>query len=104
MAPQLFGIPEPEALLLDPQQRLVLETVYEALHLGGTSKCPGGSLSVAPEPPVGVYIGAASSDYGSIVARNHQPPSSAPGPYHASANALSVLAGRVSFVFGFTGG
>ena len=48
---------------------------------------------------VGVYVGIASSDYGGLVDRYSQ----APGAYHATANAVSVAPGRVSFTLGLTG-
>lgn len=99
---QAFGISEPEALLLDPQQRLTLEAVHEALS--ASSSVPA-AAAAAPAATMGVYVGVASSDHGAVVARHATSgsPQSAAGPYHASANALSVVAGRVSFVFGLTG-
>ena len=52
-----------------------------------------------------MYVGVASSDHGSLVARYSSGNSGGGGgsAYLASANALSVVAGRVSFVFGLTG-
>ncbi len=44
-------------------------------------------------------MGCASSDYAGVVSKH----SGAPGPYHATSNALSVIAGRAAFVFGLTG-
>lgn len=98
---QAFGITEPEAVLLDPQQRLLLEVIHEAM-CSATPSPPATNVTLA-KPPMGtrcsVYVGVASSDYGSVVAAYR----GAPGPYHATANALSVVAGRVSYVFGLTG-
>jgi acyl transferase domain-containing protein len=117
-----------EALLLDPQQRLLLESVHEAIQAAETSGTTtvGGSFnltassmpghqSLSAEPSkikgtTGVYVGVASSDHGALVATyttlgfpGTSGRSGAPGPYHATANALSVIAGRVSFVFGLQG-
>ena len=89
-----FGLPAPEAALMDPQQRLLLEAAAEALWAGaggaGGLAAAGGAL--------GVYVGIASSDYGSVVKAH-----TAAGAYHATANAPSVAAGRLAFAFGLRG-
>jgi len=53
-----FGVSDTEAALMDPQQRLLLTATAQAL--GAWSPGPGG-------PGAGVYLGIASSDYGSLV-------------------------------------
>ena len=45
-----------------------------------------------------VHAGIASSDYGSLVARHAER-----GVYHATASALSVACGRLSYSFGLRG-
>ncbi|MFE2944546.1 type I polyketide synthase [Streptomyces sp. NPDC059255] len=55
---EFFGIAPREAEFMDPQQRLVLEIVWEALeHAGIAPGSVGGS-------DAGVYIGTCSDDYG----------------------------------------
>ena len=85
-----FGVPAPEAALMDPQQRLLLESVGEALL---AVAAPG-----APAAARGVYVGLASSDYGSLVSRHAEK-----GAFHATSNAVSVACGRLSYTFGFRG-
>jgi acyl transferase domain-containing protein len=54
----LLGLSALEAQLMDPQQRLLMETTAE-LVLAGSHRNLGSSL--------GVYVGIASSDYGTLV-------------------------------------
>lgn len=93
---QAFGISEAEAVLLDPQQRLLLECAATALS-SGSGPLPQ-HMPASSAAPLGVYVGVASSDYGSLV-KSH----TTAGAYHATANALSVAAGRVAFAFGLSG-
>ncbi len=88
-----FSVPDTEAALMDPQQRLVLECVGEAL----LSFTPG-TPTTAPIASRGVYVGLASSDYGSMVHRYVEK-----GAFHATSNAISVACGRVSYTFGMRG-
>jgi acyl transferase domain-containing protein len=100
----LLGVSPTDASLMDPQQRLLLETATEVLLLAsGTSNSSNSTRAVSfQQQPwwggVGAYIGIASSDYGSLVK------ACAPaGAFHATANAVSVAAGRLSFSFGLSG-
>lgn len=95
----LFGISGSEAVLLDPQQRLLLEGLHEALAAAGGAAL-GDGLGGGGSGSVGTYLGVASSDYGSLVKAHGQ---QRPGAFHATANALSVTAGRLAFTFGLTG-
>lgn len=88
---------------MDPQQRLLLETAAEVLLLAssGNSSSSGERTPLQQQPwwgGVGAYIGIASSDYGSLVKAH-----AVPGAFHATANAISVAAGRLSFSFGMSG-
>jgi hypothetical protein len=84
-----FGLSGAEAALMDPQQRLLLEAAAEALQ-----QSAGG----AGDARRAVFVGVASSDYGGLVKAHTRP-----GAFHATANAASVAAGRVSFAFGLLG-
>ena len=86
-------------MLLDPQQRIIAEVVAEAL-----ATSPWQQHLLPPPAPLplnatGVYMGVASSDYGSLVASY----GGRSGAFHATSNAISVVAGRLSFMFGMTG-
>ena len=92
--PKFFGISPREATTMDPQQRLVLEVVWEALERAG--QAPDRLAGSA----TGVFIGITTGDYADLV--------KAAGPaaldvYMATGNAHNAAAGRVSYVLGLTG-
>jgi acyl transferase domain-containing protein/acyl carrier protein len=92
--PQFFGISPREAESMDPQQRLFLEVVWEALEHGGIAP---DSLSGTA---TGVFAGVAAGDYADLM--------KAHGDTHfdghfASGIAHSVLSGRVSYILGLQG-
>lgn len=90
---EFFGISPKEARLMDPQQRLLLEETWHALEDAGL---PPKSMR---GKRVGVYIGASESDYSRMVARS----SSAVSPWVGTGNSLSILANRISYLYGFQG-
>ena len=85
-----FGIAPREAVEMDPQQRLILEAVWEALERAGIR--PEGLR----ESRTGVYLGSMASDYGT---RSLE----ATTMWTATGTLSSVLAGRVSYVLGLEG-
>ncbi len=89
----LFGISGREAESMDPQQRLLLEVTWEALENAGIA---ANSLRGSP---TGVFVGITTSDYARLAANS----SASLDVYTATGGALNVAAGRLSFVFGFTG-
>ncbi|MDX2266427.1 MAG: type I polyketide synthase [Hyphomicrobiales bacterium] len=91
--PAAFGLSPREAAQMDPQQRLALKLVWEALEDAGT---PPEALS---GERVGVYCGASSTDHGN---RFMLDPAAGDG-YTMTGNSLSLIANRVSYIFNFTG-
>ncbi|WP_428032555.1 SDR family NAD(P)-dependent oxidoreductase [Ancylobacter sp.] len=88
-----FGLSPREAEQIDPQQRLLLELVREAFE---DANVPITALAGAP---VGVFVGASSLDH----SLHFVPDIAAADAHFVTGNALSIIANRISHVFGFTG-
>ncbi|HEY9825555.1 MAG TPA: amino acid adenylation domain-containing protein, partial [Stenomitos sp.] len=92
--PQFFNISPREARSLDPQQRLLLEVSWEALE----------HANQVPErlfkANAGVFVGIGTSDYALRTVKTLQTDLDA---YFGTGNALSVAAGRISYLLGLTG-
>ena len=88
-----FGINAREAEALDPQQRVLLETVYEALERAGLSIEGMAGTSTA------VYVGLMCADYYDVLMRDVE---SLP-KYLATGTARSIMANRVSYFFDWRG-
>lgn len=87
-----FGISPREASIMDPQHRILLEVVWEALEDAGIpAEELGGSRT-------GVFIGICAGDY-ACTATDPE----AIGIYSATANASSVAAGRISYFLNLHG-
>ncbi|MFI9382165.1 type I polyketide synthase [Kutzneria sp. NPDC052558] len=91
--PGFFGISPREAVAMDPQQRLLLATSWEAMERAGIDphSLKGG--------PVGVFTGTNGQDYGLLAAEAVEETEA----YQATGNNASVMAGRLSYTFGFEG-
>ncbi|AXK31819.1 acyltransferase domain-containing protein [Streptomyces armeniacus] len=91
---QLFGVSPPEALGMDPQQRMVLEGAWSALeHAGIAPDSLQGSAT-------GVFIGASTSDY--VRMRQQFGAAEAIDSYQLFGE-NSFIAGRVCHTFGLQG-
>ena len=91
--PLFFGISPREAQLMDPQQRIFLETVWKAVEDSGQR------VSDLSGTRTGLFVGVATSDYLEVMNRRHTPLDA----YSASGNSHAVLANRVSFLLNLRG-
>ena len=87
----LFGISTSEAVVMDPQQRLVLECTAAVITSANSNNTSSSNC--------GVFMGVSSSDYSRLTDKH----SAGLSAYSATSSALSVAAGRVSYIFGFKG-
>ncbi|PSL57528.1 phthiocerol/phenolphthiocerol synthesis type-I polyketide synthase D [Saccharothrix carnea] len=90
---EFFGIAPHEAALMDPQQRLVLEVSWEALHHAG----------IAPDSlrgsRTGVFVGISTGEYGASSAADL----GRVEPWTATGGALSIAANRLSYLLDLRG-
>lgn len=94
--PQFFGISPREANLLDPQQRLMLQTTWEALEDGGI---PVDDLAGTD---VGVFIGGFTLDY-QLLQNQGRTSRYRFKTHSATGMMMTMLANRISFTFDFRG-
>ena len=87
-----FGITPREAVSMDPQQRLVLEVVWEALEKAGLQP------EALKESSTGVYLGSMGGDY-----RQGGTTLESLDGYVWTGQASSVLSGRLSYALGLQG-
>ncbi|MER5555528.1 SDR family NAD(P)-dependent oxidoreductase [Streptomyces sp. NPDC002793] len=87
-----FRILPREAELMDPQHRLALQTVWNAVEHSGyaPSGLPGST---------GLFFGVSGTDYATLLAAHGTPPDA----FTATGNAHSVLANRISYVLDIHG-
>ncbi|WP_101946594.1 type I polyketide synthase [Mycobacterium sp. 3519A] len=90
---EFFGINEREAIAVDPQHRLLLETSWEAVeHAGITRKTMTDSLT-------GVFVGLTHGDYQLLAADAH----AVEGPYGFTGSSFSLASGRIAYALGLHG-
>ena len=88
-----FGITEREAIAIDPQHRLLLETAWEAVeHAGLSPATVAGSQT-------GVFMGVTHNDYGHLAADTQ----TLEGPWGFTGTSFSLASGRISYALGVHG-
>ncbi len=92
-----FRISPVEAQLLDPQQRMMLETTWLALEDAGIDP------DKLRETRTGVYTGISNDEYRMLVLDTTRPTEAAGSLYALSGTNLNGTSGRVSFVLGLMG-
>lgn len=88
-----FSIPAQEANALDPQQRIQLETAYEALENAGIP------VDTVRGSKTSVYIATVSRDYDRNAYRDPQDLAK----YHLTGCGEAITSGRISYTFDFRG-
>ncbi|KAF7590282.1 hypothetical protein BBP40_003019 [Aspergillus hancockii] len=90
---QFFGIKPTEAQCVDPQHRLLLETVYESIESAGLR------LEDLRGSETAVYVGSMNGDYADIIGCDGE---SFP-TYGSTGAARSLLSNRISYFFDWHG-
>lgn len=88
-----FNISPAEANVLDPQIRLLLETVYEALEAGGQT------IDMLKGSDTAVYAGQMLNDYELLMSQDYDNL----GKYHATGTSRTMLSNRISYFFDWHG-
>ncbi len=92
--PEFFGISPREAVWIEPQQRLMLETVWEGLERAGLSPAAlRGSRT-------GIFVGVAANEYAHLLSAESVDKIA---PHFITGNALNAISGRVAFALGLEG-
>ncbi|MEO3758976.1 type I polyketide synthase [Mycobacterium sp. B14F4] len=92
--PEFFGISPREAVWIEPQQRLMLETVWEGLERAGYAP------SALRGSRTGIFAGVAANEYAHLLSSQSVDKIE---PYFITGNALNAIAGRVAFALGLEG-
>ncbi|WP_078727538.1 type I polyketide synthase, partial [Mycobacterium tuberculosis] len=90
--PEFFGIGEKEAIAIDPQHRLLLETSWEAMEHGGLTPNQMASRTR-------VFVGLVHTDYILVHADNQ----TFEGPYGNTGTNACFASGRVAYAMGLQG-
>ncbi len=92
--PEFFGISPREAVWIEPQQRLMLETVWEGIERAGYAPAAlRGSRT-------GIFAGVAANEYAHLLSSESIDKIE---PYFITGNALNAISGRVAFALGLEG-
>ena len=91
--PLFWGISPYEAELMDPQQRIFLESVYQCIENSGTA------VSALSGTKTGLFVGVATNDYTDLLSRHEI----AIDAYTSTGNSHSVLVNRISFLLNLHG-
>ncbi|RDH80502.1 SDR family NAD(P)-dependent oxidoreductase [Mycolicibacterium moriokaense] len=92
--PEFFGISPREAIWIEPQQRLMLETVWEGLERAGY-----GPASLRGSR-TGIFAGVAANEYAHLLSSESLDKLE---PHFITGNALNAISGRVAFALGLEG-
>jgi hybrid polyketide synthase/nonribosomal peptide synthetase ACE1 len=90
---QFFGVNTVEANTMDPQMRLLLETVYEALEDAGQP------IEGLRGSNTAVYTGLMANSYKQVMERDMD----SMGTYHVSGTSRAMMSNRVSYFFDWHG-
>ncbi|WP_342422455.1 SDR family NAD(P)-dependent oxidoreductase [Paenibacillus sp. FSL E2-0178] len=91
--PGFFGINPREADLMDPQQRIFLETVWSTLEDAGYK------ASALSGKKVGLFVGVSTNDYSTLLQDNDIEIEA----YSSTGSSHCVLANRISYLLNFRG-
>ncbi|AIQ58857.1 SDR family NAD(P)-dependent oxidoreductase [Paenibacillus borealis] len=91
--PGFFGINPREADLMDPQQRIFLETVWSTLEDAGYQ------ASALSGKKVGLFVGVSTNDYSTLLQDNDIEIEA----YSSTGSSHCVLANRISYLLNFHG-
>lgn len=92
--PEFFGISPREAVWIEPQQRLMLEMVWEGLERAGYAPADlRGSRT-------GIFTGVAANEYAHLLSAESIDKIE---PHFITGNALNAISGRVAFALGLEG-
>ena len=90
---KFFQISPAESAAMDPQQRMLLELGYEALHASSLRRAQ------LLDSLAGVFVGIAAMDFAEVIKSTPY----AHSVYSATGSTLSVASGRISYALGLMG-
>ncbi|MCJ1306409.1 hypothetical protein MMC25_000051 [Agyrium rufum] len=90
---QLFSITKKEAIAMDPQQRQLLEVIYECIENAGVT------LDSLSDAPVGCFVASSTTDYRDLHARDPED-----RPANATVGLVpAILSNRISHFLNLKG-